>query len=45
MFTCNLGDNLEGFPESGEGLIAQSFKNEYYKMSIGTEDEISSKSS
>ncbi len=38
-FTCSLDSDLESFPESGEGLIAQSFENEYYKLSIGTEDE------
>ena len=38
-FTCCLENDLEGFPEPGEGLIADSFENEYYKLSIGTEDE------
>lgn len=38
-FTCWLESELEGFPEPGEGLIAQSFENKSYKLMIGTEDE------
>jgi hypothetical protein len=30
---------LEGNPESGEGIISQSFENDLIKLSIGTEDE------
>lgn len=35
----SLESNLLGVPESGEGLIAQSFENSPFKLSIGTEDE------
>lgn len=38
-FTCYLKSDLMGSPESGEGLECQSFENENFKLSIGTEDQ------
>ena len=42
-FNCYLQTEAnidsKGWPESGEGLIAQSFENDQIKLTIGTEDE------
>lgn len=43
-FETHFGDKefsakFEANPESGEGLLCQSFENDFYKISIGTEDE------
>lgn len=38
-FSCFFENDLEGYPESGERLIAQSFENNSIKLTIGTEDE------
>ena len=38
ILTCKLNADLVGSPESGEGLECQSFENEDFKLSIGTED-------
>lgn len=41
-FRCCLflnEENLTGEPESGEGLIAQSWEDDNFRLSIGTEDE------
>lgn len=39
FFSCKLLSNLEGSPESGEALECQTFENESFKLSIGTEDK------
>ena len=39
FFSCKLLSNLEGSPESGEALECQSFENDDFKLSIGTEDQ------
>ena len=41
-FTCRLNlheEPLEAEPESGEGLIAESWQNAHTRLTIGTEDE------
>jgi hypothetical protein len=38
-FKCYLNANIKCSPESGENLIAASFENNFYNLSIGTEDE------
>lgn len=41
-FSCQLiwdQEHLEGEPESGEGLVAQSFQSHNMRLTIGTEDE------
>ena len=39
IFNIKLETNLEGIPETGEGLISLAFENDTFKLSIGTEDE------
>lgn len=38
-FTCKFESNVEGSPESGEGLASEGFENDSYKVNIGTADE------
>lgn len=39
QLSCKFNNNLEGSPESGEGLASQSFQDNSHALSIGTQDE------
>ena len=39
VMKVHLDTKYEGSPDSGEGLISQSFENDTFNLSIGTEDE------